>query len=326
MRKIKTDRFKDLNERIAAEVSIVDYAQTNGLEPKRVGTFYTLKGMDSLRIFPNTNTFWRYSIGKGGNIFSFVQEVKGCSFKEAAEELTNYLPSVSANPVRTSPQIQPIKTSDTPPKPFELPEKYNGRYNALFGYLCNKRGIDGAVVADMVKRKIIYQDVDRNAVFVGYDYDDEAKYAFKKGTGYKPFGGDVAGSKKNPVGIYVNNGSNKLIVNEAFIDSMSVMSLIKMNGRNYKDYNYYSMQGANVKSIKYHLENNRHINHAELAFDNDESGLLFCKQAREDLADYGFSGTVIERLPDIDNGDYNKKLTDRIKNEEIKESEMSADD
>lgn len=45
-------------------------------------------------------------------------------------------------------------------------------------------------------------------------------------------------------GFYINNGSEKLIVTESVIDAMSIMSILKAKGIDYKSYDYLPLAGA----------------------------------------------------------------------------------
>ena len=66
-------------------------------------------------------------------------------------------------------------------KPFALPEK-NTEMRRAFTYLTTTRGISRTVLAEFIKRRMIYEDRKyHNAVFVGYDKSGVARHAHKHG-------------------------------------------------------------------------------------------------------------------------------------------------
>lgn len=66
-------------------------------------------------------------------------------------------------------------------KELNLPEKSDTSKN-VYAYLTKTRGIPANIVNDCLKNGTIYQDERRNAVFVGYDDNKQAKYAARRGT------------------------------------------------------------------------------------------------------------------------------------------------
>lgn len=96
---------------------------------------------------------------------------------------------------------------------LNLPEASDSVRN-VFAYLIKTRAIAKEVVTELMKRQMIYQDIHKNCVFVGYDIDnmDKVVYACLRGTNtYKQFRGDVQGCDYSK-GIYVQNGSEKLVL------------------------------------------------------------------------------------------------------------------
>ena len=79
-------QYGELIERIK-EISISDYAQSCGYTLVSMGTYFSLKEHDSVRISKRKNMFWRNSNGASGSIIDFVMEFESCSFDEAVEKL-----------------------------------------------------------------------------------------------------------------------------------------------------------------------------------------------------------------------------------------------
>ena len=295
-------------QKIKETIHIVDYAASLGYTPIRQGNFYTLKEHDSVKINAAQNTYKRYSTGEWGGVIDFCMNMQGISQDAAIKELAAYV-----HDGRISSEQRVIPQKELPKKAFMLPPKHDGPYTRVFSYLCHTRGIDYDVVMELVKRKMLYEDAEHhNAVFVGYDYDGIAKYGFKKSTNPdRKFAIDVEGNQKYPVGIWIDNKSNSVVVGEAIIDLMSVMTITKMNGSDYKAHNYYSMQGNNTESVKYHLEHNPHITQLVLAVDNDAAGDKYRDKIKKLCADMNWHGKIFDRRPRLN--DFNDVLKESLK-------------
>ena len=246
-----------LAQLVKEEVPILEYAQYRGLTPKKVGPCeYTLKEHDSIRINTVDNTCYRHATGEGGSIIDFVmilEHIDGnwCGDRRALGILRDYLHG--RKPYLT-PTTSGAKEKAPPPekKPFVLPPAVAGRYNRVFAYLCKTRGIDKDIVTEFIHQNILYEDTFHNCVFVGYDKDNNPAYATRRGTlTDKSFKGEVANSQK--IGIYIDNGSPKLWIDEAIIDCMSVMTLLQLNGLDYKAYNYLSLGCLSDRALQYWL-------------------------------------------------------------------------
>lgn len=296
-------------KQIRDSVSIVDYAAYLGYTPqKKGGRYYNLAEHDSLMIDAQKNTFKRYSADDVyGDVIDFAVEMQNIDKGEAIKQLKAFAGITSQRDL--PPPQKPAKpVAEEEPTPFELPEKFKGKYKRLFGYLCGERKLSLSVVQDMIRRKMLYESDGRhNAVFVGYDYDGKAKYAFQKGTSSNmKFALDVPGSKKYPVAIFVDNGSRSLVVSEAIIDAMSVMTITEKNGGNYKAHSYLSMQGNNAEAVKYHLQHNPKIEQVVMAVDNDRTGDIYRQKISKIVEDSGRNIKIYDRRPK--NKDFNEDL------------------
>lgn len=286
-------------ELVKQDISILDYARYKGFTVKRVGNEkYTLEEHDSVRIDASQNLFFRHSSGQGGSIIDFAMMVDNVDKNKALSILRDYLHQ--KKPYLLSQINTEIKSREPPAAPqkkeFVLPEAVKGRYNRVFAYLSKTRGIDSKVIHEFISSNQLYEDISHNCVFVGYDKDNNAAYAMRRGTlTDKAFKGDISGSRKE-VGLFVNNGATSLFVTESAIDSMSIMTMLDMNGRDYKKYNYLSLGGVSSNALLYHLPDSG-INRIYLALDNDEVGREGKAHIREALKRTGYDGTVIDKTP-----------------------------
>lgn len=270
------DENQVIIENIKQNIDIVELARSLGYTPVKEGSLYTLKEHDSLKLYPNTNSFARFSEQqsngnyKGGSVIDLVMELNGLSLQESIELLKKQVVSPTYTEIKRS---APIAEKHDVVTPFVLPEKVKGQYKRAYAYLTQTRGIEGNIVNEMMKRNHIYQDERNNIVFCGKDKDDNIVYATKKSTiTNSPYRGDVAGSNQK-VGVFVNNNAPTLVVNEAFIDSLSYMTLLNLKGKDYNKQNYLALGGISSKPVIHHLKENQNIEKVVLALDNDETGI-----------------------------------------------------
>ena len=258
---------------ISSNISILDVASRLGYTPVRKGKYYSLKEHDSVIIDIKKNCYWQNSIagsgtsiGQGGSVIDFAINLGRMDLKEALTYLTNELNS-DFNIKENKPNIinNPSKNSKNT---FILPDRANNeRY--VIAYLNKTRKIDVKIIKELIKTGNIYQDKHNNCVFVGFNSDNQPIFATKRGTNtYKPFYGDVAGSDYNTCW-HINNNSSSLIVTEAVIDALSLMTL---NGKANKQYDYLALGGVGKwKAIETHLTQKTY-KMVIIATDNDNSG------------------------------------------------------
>ncbi len=82
-------RFSDEELRTAKETDLPELLASLGYTVKRIGSYYTTKEMDSLRI-KDRRTWFRYSEQQGGDAIDFVERFCGKSFPEAVNFLLDY--------------------------------------------------------------------------------------------------------------------------------------------------------------------------------------------------------------------------------------------
>lgn len=292
-----------LTKAIKRDIDILDYAQKIGFTPVKMGNQYTLKEIDSMRIDTKNNVYYRHSDSTGDSIIDFVMNIENRTLDEAVKHLRGLL---NDTPKREN---KPLKFKEPPVKKnLELPFKTPKQYNNLYSYLNKSRGITVPVIKDMINKKQLYQDTRNHCIFVGYDKNNNPAYGFKRSTtsadyNYQ-FKGDCKGSNKE-VGLLVKNGSTSLFVSEAVIDSMSLMTILHENQKDFKQYDYLALGGTSTLSLDYHLENNKY-NKIYICTDNDSSGFEARENIKKLLTEKGFDGKIFDKIPK--NKDFNDDL------------------
>jgi hypothetical protein len=292
---------------VKEEVSILEYAQTLGLTPNPVnsaGTEYTLKEQDSVRIDATQNLFFRHSTGQGGSIIDFVEMEQQVNTREALSILRGF---IRGRRPYLEISMRPVERQSRPPvkKEFVLPRPAQGKFNRVFAYLGTTRGIDAGIVLELIHRNMLYEDESHNCIFVGYDKENNAAYGMRRGTlTDKGFKGEVKASTKD-CSFFVDNHSPSLFVTESPIDSASIMTLLKINGRDHQKYSYLSLGGVSTRALAYRLPEGK-FRRIYLALDNDAAGRQGKEGIREFLRKAGFKGEVVDKPPALK--DFNDDL------------------
>lgn len=266
------DREKDVLDYIKQNVSIITVAQAMGFTPVHVGRYYTLKEHDSVMIYPETNSFYRFSNGRGGSPIDFLMEFGEYSKKEAIEKLKNEYTNGRFDDIHTAPREHTAPAPEK--KEFILPEKVNGKYTRVIAYLTKTRCLDPEIVKQCISDGLIYEDNKHNVVFVGLDDSGKAVYATRHTTlTDSNFKRDIAGSRQDIGWMVKSKNAEKLYVCEAPIDALSIMTLLKMQGRPLEKASFLATGGTCKDAALYsRLRANPQIKEVVLANDNDEAG------------------------------------------------------
>ena len=275
----------------ALQTSLTSLASRLGYTPKRVGRCYTLKEMDSIRIY-NDRTWYRWSNSgsrSGGTQIDFLLEFGGVNtVPEAIHQLLD-LQGISPEYKATQDMNYSNERKD-----FVLPEKAQS-YRIAYAYLIKTRGLSKDVVDFFVKNKLLYEDKDfHNLVFVGRDAEGTIKYATKHGTrdayGQK-YKGDVAGNDKNYGVNIVNNNSDMLYVFEASIDCMSFMDITG----DFNDSNKLILGMVEENPLRTFLKEHPNVKKIGFCLDND---LAATKKVKGEAEILNMDGSIKkERVP-----------------------------
>lgn len=293
----------------AREVDLLSYLQR--CEPSELvhvgGNVYSTRTHDSLKI-SNGKWFW-WSRGIGGKTaLDYLMKVRGMTLPEAVKSiLGDSAPSRENSHVKeTAPRAATVI--------FQLPPKHADT-RRVFAYLCS-RGIDPEIINHCIKSGQLYEDAKRhNCVFVGFE-GDTPRYAALRGTlSQSVFVGEVPGSDKQfSFAVPLKAGNNHTVcVFESAIDALSYLTLLKMNGHNWRDANVLSLAGVYRPrlngqdrlplALATYLEDNQRIDRIVLCLDNDEPGRIAAQGIRSCLDGYD----VVDNPPDCGK-DYNGLL------------------
>ena len=310
---------KEENDRIIAEIKqsipIQDYAQQLGYTVVRAGSYYTLKEHDSVRIDPRKNAFYRNSMGSKarGSIIDFVMHFEGLDRATAINKLASHIGADTKAFIHSELPKQQTNTRTEKPKELVLPQKADTMKN-VFAYLINTRKIDSEIVKQWVKDGNLYQDTNKNCVFVTHDKSGKPNFVSQKGTNtLKPFQADVAGSDYNCCH-FINNNAKTLIVCEAVIDLMSVQTILKANGRDLNNYNFLSLNGNTKTHAILNALQNSNTDTIVLATDNDKAGEIARLEIRELADKHDKNIQFIDYIPKNEK-DWNAELVANVQRE-----------
>jgi hypothetical protein len=256
------------------KIPMLTIAQDMGYTPVKTGGYYSLKEHDSIRIYPETNSYYQFSAGTGGSPIDFVMHLGGYSKEGAIKVLKEQYADNRTGPITTHYEKQAPQGEPPEKKEFILPEKVQGKYAHAFAYLVKTRCIDKAIVNQCIKDGLIYEDNKHNVVFVGKDEHGNAAYATKHTTlTSSSFKCDVAGSRQDIGWMVKSPKAEKLYVCEAPIDALSIMTLMKQQNKTVNRYDYLATCGTGKdKALYTRLQENPQIGEVVLANDNDEAG------------------------------------------------------
>lgn len=281
------------------KISITEYARQMGFTPVKIGSYYTLKEHDSVRIDPRKNIFFRNSTGDRGTVIDFVMAFKGVSCGEAIKLLCDEI---------ELPKVYKEQNS-VPQKKKELilPVKARNMKN-VFAYLVKTRCINQKIVQEMVDRDMLYQDERNNCVFVSRNENGKSVFATVRGTNTdKKWVGDVSGCDYSH-SFFIDNCSRNLIVTESVIDAMSMMDIKEQKGENHQEYNYLSVSGLGKsrEALGYHLGKTLY-DIVFLAFDNDDKGREIAKEMKKHIESINQDISVSMLIPEAAK-DWNEEL------------------
>jgi hypothetical protein len=269
---------------IARETDLPDLLSHLGYSVRRIGSYYTTKEMDSIRI-KDRRTWRRYSEQTGGDAITFVQHFCGKSFPEAV----SYLLAFNGR-ARDSPVVRPRVPVPKEKTPFVLPAP-NGDNRRVYAYL-RKRGIASQVINGFIQAGLLYEDAHyHNCVFIGRDGSGQPVFANKRGTYDRDgagFKGDVSGSNK-AVGfrLFCDPAKPEVYVFEAPIDLMSFCTLHREI-----THNAVALCGLYDGALETYLKDNPGLKHIVLCLDADQPGQTAAKQIKTKYEQKGYIVTV----------------------------------
>lgn len=305
---------KEIEE--ARQMDALTYLQLyepHELVPLTSGVF-TTKTHDSLKINRNGKWYWWSRRTGGHTALDYLMAVKELSLPQAVNTLTgkgSYRPPRDII-VRTS---APVKPNTKPSGEFTLPKAHTDN-KRVFAYLIS-RGIDGEIINHCFKHNLLYEDAEHhNAVFVGHDVDDTARYATKRGTASNStFVGDVdLSDKRYCFSLRTQEPTDVVYLFECAIDALSFATLLKMNGKEWRKYPLLSLGGVYKqrdnaensilpRALNQYLQDNPATSRIILCLDNDDIGIGAAQLMRNLITDRG-----VKSYPPPQGKDYNDYL------------------
>jgi len=243
---------------------LLSYLQTyEPNELKKCGPHeYCTRTHDSLKISHGKWCWHSRGIG-GRTALDYLIKARGMDFVGAVEVLCGCRAPL--------PQERP---APKPATPFVLPEA--SRFpSRVLAYL-QSRGIHPDLIAACIKAGILYESRRyQNCVFVGKDVEGRARFACLRGTRDK-FRIDVEGSDKryNFSLLSADPACPRLAVAESPIDVLSLATLVKLSGGDWKSSRYLSLGGTAPRAMLQFLHDYPHVTRLSLCLDNDKAGMI----------------------------------------------------
>ena len=246
---------------------------------------YTTRTHDSLKISNGKWMWWSRGIG-GKSALDYLIKVRGMDFVEAVQ-------TIMGNGSVSFPTYENIKSYDE--QPLLLPEK-SPTTDVVFDYLFG-RGIDFEIINHCLEQELIIESLPyHNAVFIGYNENKEPKYAAYRATNQSRIMGDCTGSKKQYSFRLTAENTGEVHLFECAIDLLSYATLMKLEGKDWRQYNLVSLAGVYSPKQKIEdskvpvtlgrlLEKDKTIRRIVLHLDNDIAGRKATKALQTILSD-----------------------------------------
>ena len=246
---------------------------------------YTTRTHDSLKISNGKWMWWSRGIG-GKSALDYLIKVRGMDFVQAVQ-------TIMGNGSVSFPTCKNIKSYEE--QPLLLPQK-SPTTEVVFDYLFG-RGIDYEIINHCLEQELIIESLPyHNAVFIGYDENKETKYAAYRATNQSRIMGDCSGSKKQYSFRLTAENTGEVHLFECAIDLLSYATLMKLEGKDWRQFNLVSLAGVYSPKQKIEdskvpvtlgrlLEKDKTIRRIVLHLDNDIAGRKATKALQTILSD-----------------------------------------
>lgn len=233
---------------------------------------YTTKTHDSLKISNGKWMWWSRGIG-GKSALDYLIKVRGMDFVEAVQ-------TIMGNGSVSYPTYENSNSYEQ--QPLLLPER-NHTSDVVVEYLFG-RGIDYEIINECLDKELIIESLPyHNVVFIGYDENKEPKYAAYRATNQSRIMGDCTGSKKQYSFRLTAENTGEVHLFECAIDLLSYATLLKLDGKDWRQFNLVSLAGVYSPKQKIEdskvpvtlsrlLEKDKTIRRIVLHLDNDVAG------------------------------------------------------
>ena len=246
---------------------------------------YPTRTHDSLKISNGKWMWWSRGIG-GKSALDYLIKVRGMDFVQAVQ-------TIMGNGSVSFPTCKNIKSYEE--QPLLLPQK-SPTTEVVFDYLFG-RGIDYEIINHCLEQELIIESLPyHNAVFIGYDENKEPKYAAYRATNQSRIMGDCTGSKKQYSFRLTAENTGEVHLFECAIDLLSYATLMKLEGKDWRQFNLVSLAGVYSPKQKIEdskvpvtlgrlLEKDKTIRRIVLHLDNDIAGRKATKALQTILSD-----------------------------------------
>ncbi len=302
---MEVKRFTNEEVDRANNTNILDYVNQLNLGVKEVGKTLKVHGYGGLYIDPVKNRWNCFSQNKGGGPIQLVMFLEDKSWVESVKQLISF-DSVSSSYSKIDNHEKAMDYNDI----FILPEK-NNTFKHMIAYLIKTRGIDKSIVYNCIQNKTLYEDKNRNCVFVGYDSNNNPRYANIRSTNTNnSFKGDVKGSDK-AFSFCIKGTSNIVYVFESPIEVLSYLTLLRQSNIDNFNHHLISLGGVSNRALAQYLKDNPAIRKIALCLNNDNAGIEATKNIGQG---YKEKYNIINKYPK--NKDFNEDLLS-VKNNEL---------
>ena len=246
---------------------------------------YTTRTHDSLKISNGKWMWWSRGIG-GKSALDYLIKVRGMDFVQAVQ-------TIMGNSSVRSPIPENTKSYNN--QPLLLPER-SPTTDVVFEYLFG-RGIDYEIINYCLEKELVIESLPyHNVVFIGYDESNKPKYAAYRATNQSRLMGDCTGSKKQYSFRLTAENTGEVHLFECAIDLLSYATLMKLEGKNWRQFNLISLAGVyspkqNIGdskvpvTVRKLLEKDKSIKRIILHLDNDIAGRKATKALQTILTD-----------------------------------------
>lgn len=290
-------KYDDSDKMRARDIDLIDYLEkTEGLTFKQTGSSYRCEQHNSFVIQHNRKRWYWNSRGSGGNnVIDYLMTIHGVDYIEAMKmTIGESHVEFTAAPKNTQEKKQGEKI-------LTLPQKAQN-YRRVFAYLIKTRGLDPGIVKDCVAEGKLYQDKKNNCVFVGYDENNQPKYASVRGTlTDKQYRGDCYGSDKKYNFHLAGSTKTRVFVFESPIDCLSHATLTKLSAKEkgregwqdfHKCHERLSLGGTSDVALEHYIKKNPNLKKIVFCLDNDEAGISNTQKHLEKYKKLGYEVSV----------------------------------
>ena len=218
----------------AREMDLLTYLRQN--DPGNLihisGGEYCIREHDSLKISNGKWMWWSRGFG-GVSALDYLIKVKNIPFTEAVGMILG-----------TEAKQPPFSfvPKDGKAKRLLLPEKAQDNHVVL-RYLSG-RGIDREILEECIAGGLLYESLpSHSAIFLGFDENNKARYAFFRGTGKDRIMGEAAGSDKH-FSFRIEGTGKRVHIFEGAIDLLSYATIREINGERWNSDSLLSLGGV----------------------------------------------------------------------------------